>query len=306
MSASAAVVLVAGGSLAAVIAASGHSENATVRPVPASGSVVATTLTPLAPSASAAELRADAAVITRRLSAAGIHGEVKAGAGSITLNLPASAAGAVPILASTGRLSFRIPSAVNPASTVPASAAGCVSAAGPATGSPPPCIVMRASQACPKAGTDEAQQLADAPATDWIIACDAAGTAEYILAPQRLGGDAVSSAKASIQSGVDGTSTGTWIVTVQFTPSAQGEWASLTAAIASSAGCPKSGSPAGTPPATCELAIVFDGVVQTAPIIQERIAGPAEITGSFTEPSAKVLAAALSSGTLPVPLAVAH
>jgi len=52
-----------------------------------------------------------------------------------------------------------------------------------------------------------------------------------------------------------------------------------------------------------QLAIVLDGVVQSAPTIQSPITnGSGEITGNFTEAEAKNLAVVLSSGSLPVEL----
>ncbi len=298
---SAVIVSLVVGSLATVIAISGHPQKATVSPLPVTEASVTTTLTPAAASATAADLRADAAVLTRRLTASGIKGQVHVSIGNIKLQLPASAAGSVNYLASTGQLSFRIPSAVQqPPAKTSAAARSCLSAAGPASGNPPPCITTRLSESCPKPGTAEGWQVATAPATDWIVACDTTGTNVYALAPQRLGGDAVASAAASIQTGADGTSTGQWIVTVNFTPSGQSEWTSLTTAISSAPGCPASSS------ASCSLAILVDGVVQSAPIIQGRITGSAEIAGSFTARSAKALAAALDDGPLTVPLTVAH
>ena len=305
ITASAVVVSVVAGSLAAVIATSGHSQTATVRPLPVIDTGVTTTLTPASASATDADLRADAAILTRRLAAAGIRGQVQTGTGSITLRLPASAAGSVAYLAGTGQLSFRIPGAEEQAPTRPATAAGsCLSAAGPAVGSPPPCITARLSASCPKPGSAEGRQVADAPATDWIVACDTTGTVEYALAPQRLGGDAVARASAAIQSGVNGTSTGQWIVNIDFTSKGQETWTDLTDTISKGAGCPASSTGSSAPPVTCQLAMVLDGVVQSAPVIQERIPGAAQITGSFTEAAAKALAAALSNGTLPVPLIV--
>jgi len=53
------------------------------------------------------------------------------------------------------------------------------------------------------------------------------------------------------------------------------------------------------------LAIVLDGVVYSAPVIQERISGgDAQITGSFSEEEAKILAIALRSGALPAPVKI--
>jgi len=51
------------------------------------------------------------------------------------------------------------------------------------------------------------------------------------------------------------------------------------------------------------LAIILDGVVYSAPVIQERIAGgEAQITGSFTMDEAKDLAIVLRAGALPAPV----
>lgn len=293
-----AVASVAVASLAALIAISGHSENATVSPRPVTDSRV--TLTPVSASATAADLHADVAILTRRLAAAGIDGRAQVGTAGITLQLPASAAGSVAYLTTAGQVSFRIPGAVEPPPTTPTSAAAgsCLTAAGIASGNPPPCITTRLSASCPKPGTAEGRQVTGAPAKDWIVACNATGTMEYALAPQQLGGDAVAGATAESHPGPDGTNTGEWLVKVNFTRSGQSEWADLTESISTAAGCPASGS------ATCSIAIVVDGVVQSAPVIQGRIPGSAEISGSFTEQSAKALAAALHSGTLPMPLTV--
>jgi len=51
------------------------------------------------------------------------------------------------------------------------------------------------------------------------------------------------------------------------------------------------------------LAIVLDGIVHSAPVIQERISGgEAQITGSFTMDEAKDLAIVLRAGALPAPV----
>jgi len=53
------------------------------------------------------------------------------------------------------------------------------------------------------------------------------------------------------------------------------------------------------------LAIVLDGVVYSAPVIQERISGGnAQITGSFTMDEAKDLAIVLRAGSLPAPVTI--
>ncbi|MCY3973522.1 MAG: protein translocase subunit SecD [Candidatus Dadabacteria bacterium] len=52
------------------------------------------------------------------------------------------------------------------------------------------------------------------------------------------------------------------------------------------------------------LAIVLDGVVKSAPVIQSRISFEGQITGSFTQDEARDLALILRSGALPVPVSV--
>lgn len=50
------------------------------------------------------------------------------------------------------------------------------------------------------------------------------------------------------------------------------------------------------------MAIVLDGVVVSAPVIQARIVGRGEITGRFSQEQSEDLALALTSGALPVPI----
>lgn len=52
------------------------------------------------------------------------------------------------------------------------------------------------------------------------------------------------------------------------------------------------------------LAIVLDGVIKSAPVINDRITYKGTITGSFTTEEAKDLALVLRSGSLPVPVTV--
>lgn len=175
----------------------------------------------------------------------------------------------------------------------------CVTAKGTGT-TPPACITAQLAYQCPKPGTAEGQAVADAPSTDWVVACDTTNSIEYALQPASLKGTAVSGASATIQTGVNGTSTGQWIVNVDFNGKGQNQWANLTDTISKGTGCPVSSSPATPNPVTCQLAIELDGVVQSAPVIQQRIAGSAEITGSFTESSASNLANVLRYGALPL------
>ncbi len=183
-----------------------------------------------------------------------------------------------------------------------AAVTSCLVSPGKAGTTPPDCITAQLQKPCPKPGTSAGEEVASAAATDWIVACDTTGSIEYALQPASLKGTAVSGANATLQQGVNGTATNNWIVNVNFTSKGQSAWATLTDNISKSAGCPKSSTAASSSnyPVTCQLAVVLDGVVQSSPVIQERIPGSAEIQGSFTEKSASDLANVLKYGALPL------
>jgi hypothetical protein len=115
--------------------------------------------------------------------------------------------------------------------------------------------------------------------TDRFTACTEGGTEQLDLLPaQVLGADI---AKATPQR----DQYGQWQVVIAFTEAGQRRWTTLTGRLVGK-----------------RLAIVLDGVVITAPNIQERIDGDAQITGSFSETSAKALAGVVTFGALPVGL----
>src|SRR5690606_10671488 len=78
-----------------------------------------------------------------------------------------------------------------------------------------------------------------------------------------------------------------WIISFELTPEGSQVFGPFTAA---SIGQP--------------LAIVLDGVVLSAPTIQDALTTGGTITGNFTEEEAKTLALQLRSGALPIPLRV--
>jgi preprotein translocase subunit SecD len=104
----------------------------------------------------------------------------------------------------------------------------------------------------------------------------------YQLGPTELTGKAISGAKAQFQNG-------SWAVNVDFTDAGGGKWDEL-----------------GQKNFKKQVAIVLDGVVQSAPVIQgdnqafESFGGKATISGSFSESEAKDLALVLRYGALPV------
>lgn len=109
-----------------------------------------------------------------------------------------------------------------------------------------------------------------------VVACEVDGTVKYVLGPAELTGSDVRTARAELPRGQE-----QWVV--QLTMKDAARWAELTEKLEQQ-----------------QLAIVVDGVVQSAPTINGRIdGGTAEIAGDFTEQSTRELAAVLSGGPLP-------
>ena len=125
---------------------------------------------------------------------------------------------------------------------------------------------------------------ADAP-TDTLVACDRAGGAKYILAPAEVLGRQISKASA----GLDTQAGSAWYVSLTFNNEGTSAFGALTARVTS------------LPEPTNQVAIVLDGLVVSAPRINEAIpSGTAQITGSFTQLEAQDLANVLKYGALPL------
>ncbi|WP_308201430.1 protein translocase subunit SecD [Sphaerisporangium perillae] len=130
---------------------------------------------------------------------------------------------------------------------------------------------------------DRGQGVQD-DANKQLAACSDDGTAKYILEKAAVKGTEVSGA----QSGVDST-TGEWIVSVNFKSQGASQFAKITGEITSA------------PQPRNQLAMVLDGVVISAPVIEEPIpGGQARISGSFTQKTATDLASQLKYGALPL------
>jgi preprotein translocase subunit SecD len=122
-------------------------------------------------------------------------------------------------------------------------------------------------------------------ATDIIIACSTDGGAKYILAGAEVLGRQVSKATA----GVDTTTGGNWFVSLTFNGEGTKAFGDQTARVVSL-----------TAPQN-QVAIVLDGLVVSAPRINEAIrGGSAQITGNFTQVEAQDLANVLKYGSLPL------
>jgi preprotein translocase subunit SecD len=121
--------------------------------------------------------------------------------------------------------------------------------------------------------------------TQPIVACDRAGLTKYLLGPAEVLGRQISEASA----GLDTQSGSAWFVSLTFNSEGTAAFAAVTSRVTS------------LPEPNNQLAIVLDGLVVSAPRINEAIpSGTAQITGSFTQLEAKDLANVLKYGALPL------
>ena len=123
----------------------------------------------------------------------------------------------------------------------------------------------------------------------YLITCQKDATEKFVLAPAALSGGDIQSAKASLPTG----GAGGWQVDLTMTTSGAQKFAEVTKSLY------KQKAPAN------RFGIVLDGVVMSAPQVNEAIlGGSAVISGSFTPEEAKALAQVLKYGALPVALNV--
>ncbi|MEU6441943.1 protein translocase subunit SecD [Streptomyces sp. NPDC047046] len=118
-----------------------------------------------------------------------------------------------------------------------------------------------------------------------MVACGNEGGqwAKYLLGPAEVEGKNVSKADAVLD-----TQRNQWIVQMKFNGEGKKKFSSITGKLA------QQQSPMN------QFAIVLDGDVVSAPSVSERLGGSAEISGSFSQESAKDLANVLSYGALPL------
>jgi preprotein translocase subunit SecD len=239
----------------------------------ATGTTVTTELTPVG-SVSAGELTAAATVLQRRLRALSHDKDVVTVRGDhLEVTAGSTATGSLVLLLAPGRLEMRR-----------------VIEARPSQGSGGTATVHSGDRYTPASfaalDCDNAQArtpVAPAAPAQEVVACDRSGTEAFHLAPAEV----VNSDVASATSSADQVSTQTQ-VDLAFTGPGQAAFTTLTRQAF------------GATPPTNRLAIVLDGVVYSAPVIQAVITGDAQITGGFTRAESDALASTLSSGPLPV------
>ncbi len=118
-----------------------------------------------------------------------------------------------------------------------------------------------------------------------IVTCDREGTSRFILAPAQVVGSDIKGAQAAI----DQQNASGWFVSLTFTGDGAKKFGTLTQSVVD------------LPTPQNQVAIVLDGVVVSAPRINEAIlGGQAQITGNFTQVESQDLANVLKYGSLPL------
>jgi preprotein translocase subunit SecD len=126
-----------------------------------------------------------------------------------------------------------------------------------------------------------------APKNEPLVTCSSDGTTKFVLGPVELSGTAISNASSSLVQTSTGASTGQWGVNINFNSAGGAKFESIGNRLVALA-TPRN-----------QFAVVLDGQVITAPVVQQSSASP-QITGNFTETSATTLANQLKFGALPI------
>lgn len=127
-----------------------------------------------------------------------------------------------------------------------------------------------------------------------IVACDTAGTVKYILGPVEVKGQQITDSSYGLMQGAQGATTNQWAVNLTFNAEGAEAFREVTKRLngyyTANPNDPRS-----------QFAIVLDGKVISAPRSQAVITdGRSQISGSFTEASAKALSDQLKFGALPI------
>jgi preprotein translocase subunit SecD len=138
---------------------------------------------------------------------------------------------------------------------------------------------------CASAAADDAGQ---APADQPLVTCDDNGV-KYLLGPVEIEGADIADASSGIATTQNGASTGAWVVDISFNDDGTKKFADVTTRLFGLTGVQN------------QFAIVLDGRVITAPTTGGAFTdGKAQISGSFTQETAKTLADQLKFGALPI------
>jgi len=122
-----------------------------------------------------------------------------------------------------------------------------------------------------------------------LVTCSADGLSRYILGPVEVGGESIEDASSGLVPGPTGVSTNEWGVFINFDQAGTESFRNVTERLITLPGVQN------------QFAIVLDGRVISAPRTLAAITdGNPQISGSFTQESAAVLADQLKFGALPI------
>lgn len=134
-----------------------------------------------------------------------------------------------------------------------------------------------------------AKDASAAPADLPLITCDETGAYKFLLGPVEVTGSEIADASSGVIQTSTGASTGQWAVYMTFNPAGTKAFAEVTTRLVALTG------------ARNQFAIVLDGKVISAPATNSAITdGKPQISGGFTQQSAKTLADQLKYGALPI------
>lgn len=126
-----------------------------------------------------------------------------------------------------------------------------------------------------------------------LVTCDDTGTQKFILGPVEVNGSDISDATASIATSSQGVSTGEWVINLTFNGQGTTDFSKVTTRLITLSGDQN------------RFAVVLDGKVLLAPSTEAAITnGKSQISGGFTQDSAKALADQLKFGALPISFTV--
>ncbi len=139
------------------------------------------------------------------------------------------------------------------------------------------------------------QERATAAAPDEpMVACAPDGSAKYLLGPEVVAGSAIESSSVASDVTPTGQPTGYYVVNMAFDDAAAQSFSTMTGALYNGEG------------ATAAFGIVLDGLVISAPEVQEPSpGGEASISGNFSQEDATQLSDQLRFGALPLEFEVA-
>jgi preprotein translocase subunit SecD len=223
-------------------------------------------------------------IIRNRVDALGVaEPDISRQGDSIIVSLPGvkNKDRAVEVVGQTAQLYFRpvlerLPATPTPTTTAVPTEPTTTVAVDPAITTPTTVPLDLDTTTTPEENTPEAQVILPEKDDNGTV------TARYLLGPAEVNGQAMSSARATIN-----TTNGVWEVQFSLTSDGTTQWNAMAEKVGING----------------QIAMDLDGVVQSAPSLQTtNFPGSGQISGNFSEREAKDLALVLRYGSLPVQL----